>query len=147
MIPYETWADIEGYEGKYQVSTQGNVWSVDRTVKRIYKNGQVVIQPIPGRSLKLSKNSRTGYLECGLCEGSKTTIRAVHRLVAEAFLPNPESKPQVNHKDGNKLNNKLTNLEWVTPLENTQHAINNNLFSPNIGPLQKYWSERRSNIK
>lgn len=76
------------------------------------------------RIVKVSLNHK-GYLKFDRSgPGSKT----VHRIVAEAFIPNPDNKPQVNHKDGNKLNNNVDNLEWVTNTENIMHAVENNLF-------------------
>lgn len=70
----------------------------------------------------------TGYARVALYKDGKAWSKSVHRLVAEAFLPNPENKPQVNHKDGNKLNNNVDNLEWVTGSENIQHALRTGLL-------------------
>lgn len=117
----EEWKDISGYEGKYQVSNLGHVKSVDREVidrkcKRIFK----------GVEIKPWINHRQGhgyYLSVTLSWKGKTVKRQVHRLVAEAFIPNPENKPHVNHKDGNCMNNSIENLEWVTPLENNIHCL------------------------
>lgn len=70
-----------------------------------------------------------GYLRVGLIINGKLVTRKVHRLVAIAFIPNPDNKPFVNHKDGNKSNNRVDNLEWSTAKENTRHAIDNGWFS------------------
>ena len=70
----------------------------------------------------------TGYLQCNLYNGNNKVYRRVHRLIAETFIPNPYNLPQVNHKDGNKLNNTIENLEWVSNSENTKHAYDNNLY-------------------
>lgn len=70
----------------------------------------------------------TGYLQCNLYKDDKKYYRRVHRLVAETFLENPNNLPQVNHKDGNKLNCNVLNLEWSTNSDNTQHAYDNNLY-------------------
>ena len=71
----------------------------------------------------------TGYYQCNLYNSDGTKVyRRVHRLIAETFIPNPYNLPQVNHKDGNKLNIEASNLEWVTNSENTQHGYNNKLY-------------------
>lgn len=76
---------------------------------------------IPGGFYKPIKDC-DGYLRVRIHTSFKNRYLSVHRLVAKAFIPNPENKPQVNHKDGNKLNNDVSNLEWVTPKENINHA-------------------------
>jgi hypothetical protein len=106
----EIFKDIEGYEGVYQVSNLGNVKS--------YKNKN-------GKILSPNINSK-GYAMVGLmCNTQKNCT--IHRLVAEAFLSNPEKKSQVNHINGNKTDNRLENLEWVTPSENRIHAYKTGL--------------------
>ena len=105
----EEWKSIEGYEGLYEVSNLGNIRSLPR-------NGTV---PVP-RTLKVSED-KDGYGVITLRNANRCTKRA-HRLVAKAFIPNPDNKPQINHKDGNKLNNNVHNLEWATGSENILHA-------------------------
>lgn len=101
------WKDIEGYAGRYQVSSIGDIFS--------HK---------VGRRLKVSTNKK-GYNVIQLsCNGVSKSI-LVHRLVALHFIPNPKNKAQVNHKDCNKLNNHVTNLEWVTNEENQRHSWKN----------------------
>jgi hypothetical protein len=104
----EVWKDIEGYEGIYQVSSLGAVKSLDRLDGRGHK--------ILGKLLKTGNDVR-GYQQVSLSKNGKATVRRVHRLVAETFIPNPEEKPQVNHIDGYKTNNTVDNLEWTTSLE------------------------------
>ena len=100
----EIYKDIPGYHGKYQITSWGRVWSVDKQ-----------------KFLKLEVHHK-GYLRVDLFDDSgKRKHYKVHRLVATAFIPNPKDKPQVNHKDGNKQNNSFTNLEWVTDAENKKH--------------------------
>ena len=97
----ELWKDIEGYEGLYQVSNHGRIKSLHQ-----YKGTNE-------RYIKLLANDR-GYLMAGLHKDGRMTRRYIHRLVAEAFLENPDNLPQVNHKDEDKANNRADNLEWCT---------------------------------
>lgn len=115
----EEWRDIKGYEGFYQVSNFGIVRSLDRLVTA--KDNRKL--HIRGVTLRLSKN-RNGYLQVMLCKGNKPKHHRVHRLVAENFLPRVSYKPDVNHIDGNKSNNRITNLEWCNKSENMRHSCN-----------------------
>lgn len=120
------WRRIKGYSGIYKVSNDGLVKSIDHFVNS--KNGFKRIQY--GRILKQSK-SRKGYMMVSLVNDKKKFHASAHRLVALAFIPNPLNLPQVNHKDGDKSNNHVDNLEWVTGSENVKHAFKNRLIVPN----------------
>ena len=108
----EIWKPIKGYEGKYEVSNLGRVKSLSRYVA--CKGGRVSFRK--SRYLKFEDNH--GYKKVSLCKECTKKEFLVHRLVAEAFVPNPENKPEINHKDGARDNNIYTNLEWVTHSEN-----------------------------
>lgn len=82
-----------------------------------------------------SVRDKRGYLAVDLYDGGKRSTERVHRLVAEAFVPNPDNKPEVNHKDGNKHNNNASNLEWVTSKENCRHAWSQGLMKPSRSML------------
>lgn len=114
------WKDIKGYEGYYQISTSGSVKALARSVKN--KNGS--LQNYPEKLLKpdVMPRNNTTYLRVTLSKGHKTKRYQLHRLVAKAFIPNPENKEFVNHIDNNGLNNNLENLEWCTHSENMLHA-------------------------
>ena len=100
----EIFKDIPGYEGKYQITSWGRVYNVDRD------------------SFITPEHHHKGYLRVDLYDRSgNRKHHKVHRLVGMAFVPNPDNKPQINHKDGNKENNSFTNLEWVTDRENKDH--------------------------
>ena len=114
----EKWKPIKGYEGLYEISNLGNVKSLGRTDRFNKKWGCRIMKPTyVGKHYKMVR----------LCKDGKTKNKKVHRLVAEAFIPNPDGKPQVNHIDGNKDNNIVSNLEWVTNSENQIHARANGL--------------------
>lgn len=114
------WKSIVGYEGYYEVSDQGQIRTVKRTVP-IYQGTRIV----PSKIRKFDTTS--GYYDVALCKNGKMKTFLVHRLVAQAFIPNPENKEFVNHKDGNKKNNCVDNLEWCTRAENDLHASINDL--------------------
>lgn len=116
----EKWLDIEGYEDIYEISSYGNV----RTKEGYYINTLGRRCPRKAKERKVS-NHETGYNTIIL----KNKTYRVHRLVAKAFLPNSDNKPFVNHKDGDKKNNRVENLEWVTEKENSEHAVNTGLFN------------------
>lgn len=117
----EMWKDIKGFEDRYQISSEGRVKSLAR--KFIDRAGRK--QNIRERILKL-KTDKDGYKTVALNDGygNKKYFR-VHRLVCEAFLPNPDNKPQVNHIDEDKSNNQVCNLEWCTCLENINYGTRN----------------------
>lgn len=113
----QVWKDVIGYEGLYKVSSDGQI---------INRKGKI-------KSQNLRKEYYSVILYNSFHEWKNHTV---HRLVAIHFLDNPENLSQVNHKDGNKLNNSYSNLEWCTPKQNTDHAINHGLRRPAVG--QKY---------
>ena len=119
------WVPIDGFGGYYEVSNTGNVKSVSRIM--IGGTGGSTIHNLPERIMKLTTNKK-GYLQVCLHANKVQQTRLVHRLVAEAFVKNPKNKPYVNHIDCNKQNNCADNLEWVTNLENQQHANRNGLY-------------------
>lgn len=118
----EIWKDIKGYNGLYQVSNFGRV----KSLKRICNKGKGNYnrkEKIRKLLIQKKVNCKTDYWRVGLSKNSKVTYYAVHRLVAVAFIENPDNKPYVNHKDGNGLNNRAENLEWVTNSENQLYSL------------------------
>lgn len=111
----EIWKDVVGYEGYYKVSNLGRVKSLDRI------NNKGVTQI--GRVLKCGY--RSGYKSVALSKNGKSVSCVIHRLVAIAFVPNKNNKPQVNHIDEDKNNNNVNNLEWVTAKENNNYGTHN----------------------
>ena len=113
----EIWKDIKGYEGYYQISNCGRVKSLERTA--IAKCNS--IRRVPEKILSIC-NDKDGYNIITLTKNSKKKTFKIHRLISQYFIRNPKNKPEVNHKDGNKQNNNINNLEWATESENTTHA-------------------------
>lgn len=127
----ELWKDIGGFEGYYQVSTCGNVRSLTRFDGIRERKGQPIAPVL----------KHNGYLQVGLRKHGKRKYVGVHRLVAEAFIPNPQNKPQVNHIDCDKQNNNVSNLEWATSRENLNHAHKHNLVKPRKGKTHPFYGK------
>lgn len=115
MKTKEKWKDIKGWEGLYKISTYGNILNI--------RSNNILSQRV----------NSSGYPHRLLCNKKFKKNYLLHRLVALHFIPNLCNKPQVNHKDGNKLNSHVSNLEWVTPSENCQHSHYNGLQIPAVG--------------
>ena len=123
MTESEVWKDVTEYEGFYQVSNRGNVRSVARRGLQGYRRR--------GRVLKPWYDSG-GYCRVNLCKNGKSKTRSVHRLVAEAFLPNPNGLPQVNHRDEVKDNNNVENLEWCDSMYNNNYGTRTERLSKKV---------------
>lgn len=113
-IDGEVWKDVVGYEGLYRVSNLGRVKSLERK--------DSIGRKVKERIMSQTKSPQD-YPMINICKNSKEDIFPVHRLVSIAFLENIDNKPQVNHKDGNRSNNNIDNLEWVSCSENIKHAF------------------------
>lgn len=118
MRSEELFKAVNGYEGVYEIGNSGTVRSLDRIIHK----ADGTSQPINGKRLSPGVGSH-GYLTVSLNHKGNSRTYCVHRLVAELFIPNLLLKKQVNHIDGNKLNNSVKNLEWVTHQENAIHAV------------------------
>lgn len=119
---YESWKDIKGYKGYYQVSNHGHI----RSMPRVLTDGRV----FQGRELSQVSNGN-GYLYVSLSSGNKSQHHYIHRLVAESFLLNDGLLPEVNHIDGDKSNNSVENLEWISSRDNKNHAFETGLREAN----------------
>ena len=116
----EIWKDVAGYEGIYKVSNMGRILSIGRVIKfarvsRYFKESHLLKLHVETKHLN--------RVSCGLAREGKTQSQRVHRLVAEAFIPNPDNKPQINHINGNPSDNRVENLEWCTQSENNIHSF------------------------
>lgn len=132
----EVWKDIPGFEGKYQISSFGRVKSVDRIIPHKTHGTWHIKERILKPHLNGPSKSKYPTVHLHTGKGNMTCL-AVHRLVAEAFIPNVNNLPQVNHIDGNKCNNRADNLEWVTGQDNVTHAWTNGLCTNIVTAKQK----------
>lgn len=112
----EIWKDVIGYEGIYQISNTGKIKRIGAYTNQTGKTW------CSERILKLAVKTK-GYMYVQLSKNGKTSSKYVHRLVAGALISNPENKPTVNHKNGNKADNSVENLEWTTYTENNVHSV------------------------
>ena len=129
------WRDVPGFEGVYQVSFDGMVRSLDRYEFIKNRWGSVTRRPQKGRILKPVKD-QAGYLKVGLKRKNAITNKRIHTLVAEAFLlDKPKGADRVNHKDSNRWNNVVTNLEWSDASHNALHYFNQ--------PHARHWSRHK----
>lgn len=131
----EIWKDIEGYENKYQVSNLGNI----RIIKEWAGNKYCSKYKKCNKPMKPVKDS-AGYYCISLWKESKRKTHRIHVEVAKAFIPNLNNYPCINHKDGNKQNNRIDNLEWCTYKHNSKEAIRLGLFNPIEGKNLKRWN-------
>lgn len=125
----ETWIDIQGYSGLYQVSSMGNVRSLKRTVLHPHSKTRTY----PAKMIIPKTAGHRGYRYVRLSKGGHTEKWKIARLVALHFIPNPENKRVVNHKNGNKGDDRVSNLEWNTDSENQKHAYAIGLRNPAKG--------------
>ena len=132
MNNQEIWQQIPEFEGLYEININTfQVKSLSRKVKCLGQSKKYYDRYTGERKIK-NTISKRGYLRVSLCKNGKHKNCSVHRLLAKICIPNPENKMTINHKDGNKLNNCISNLEWNTQLENNQHAIKIGLTN-NVG--------------
>lgn len=119
----EEWKDIKGYEGLYQVSNMGRI-------KSLKNNKETILKPY---------RVSTGYYKIDLRKKGVRKIKPIHRLIADAFIDNPDSLTDVNHIDGNKANNTILNLEWTTRADNIKHSYKHKLHvhKPSCKPVQQ----------
>jgi len=149
MKTAEEWKDIEGYEGIYKISNLGEVKSLERK-SAFNRNGKSFFRTYHEKILKpaLSGSTSDKYLVVCLCKNKRSHTNKIHRLIAKAFILNPENKRCVNHIDGNKTNNHISNLEWCTHSENMKHAYKIGLAtSPMLGRFGKDHPLHKSNLK
>ena len=125
----ETWKDVLNYEGIYQVSNEGRIKSLSRDIATYYGSRKTK------ERYMVANDNGNGYKYVDLSEKGIITRNYIHRLVAYAFIPNPEGKPEVNHINGDKSDNRAENLEWVTRRENEEHSYDIGLKNGSISEI------------
>lgn len=127
----EIWKPIVGYEEIYEVSSLGRIRSLKRKYYLKNQYGTTSLKETK-ELIRKQRTTQFGYKSIGLSKNGTENKFQVHRLVAQAFISNPENKPCINHKNGNKLDNRVENLEWCTYSENEKHAYKNNLHKKHM---------------
>lgn len=122
----EVWKDIKGYEGEYQISNRGRIKSLPK--EKLHDSISGTKYTTKEKIMKPADNCR-GYMCTMIGRNEKSRTVSIHRLVAEAFIPNPDNLPEVNHIDGDKKNNNVENLEWVSHQDNMRHASEMDLMN------------------
>lgn len=147
----EQWKDIEGYDGIFQISDQGRLRRITETITMQGRWGKPVSHTCPGWTKGPKFNAERavtrrggGYYQYTTYFRGKCCNFFIHREVAKAFVPNPNNKPSVNHKDGNKHNNCANNLEWATYKEQMRHAANTGLSDYSESRNAKISNTRKS---
>lgn len=120
-MPNEQWKPVKGFEGRYEVSNMGRVRST------IDNHGRAV------ENIRALREASNGYMYLNLWSNGKMTTKHVHKIVAEAFVEKSENAQCVNHKNGDKTDNRAENLEWCTYSENMRHAYENGMIKPTKG--------------
>lgn len=138
----EIWKDIAGYEGYYQVSNLGRVKSLDRLIAYTNSNGVTRQHPVEEKIIA-QKTDRKGYPRVSLKKDKERKSCLVHRLVAQAFIENPDNLPFVNHKDENRGNSNATNLEWCTQKYNLNYG---NARERMAEARRNYYAKRREAV-
>ena len=135
----EIWKDVVGYEGYYVVSNLGRIATLSHTVSftSVYNGVEVKKTFNTKQYLRKLHRGKYGYMECTLRDSKRIKLMKVHRIVAEAFIPNSQSLPSINHKDEDKTNNKVENLEWCTCLYNDNYGTRNKRLKKSVSNAHK----------
>lgn len=138
-LPNEEWRDVVGFEGYYVVSNLGRIATLSHTViyTSIYDGVEVKKTFNAKQCLRKLRRGKHGYMECTLRDSKRIKLMKVHRIVAEAFIPNSQNLPSVNHKDEDKTNNKVENLEWCTCLYNDNYGTRNKKLKKSVSNAHK----------
>lgn len=134
----EIWKDVKNFEGIYQISTLGRVKRLEETKDFNHISGKKLNYIKKEKILKSSINNK-GYLQVCLTKNNKKHTKKIHRLVAESFIPNPNNLSQINHKDKNKQNNNITNLEWCGCEYNVNYSLAKPILQYKSNKLVKEW--------
>ena len=149
----EAWKNIEGYDGVFQISSEGRLRRVTHSFTRKSRWGGDCVCTVPGWTKgpafpyeRAITKKGGGYYFYGTFHNGKSVCFDIHREVAKAFLPNPENLPTVNHKDGNKHNNRVENLEWMSMKSQMKHAVKAGLMDYSKSRNEKIANSRRGTV-